>query len=204
MGLLTAAIGYGLYRGAFGRSRTVKFAVAGVAAWLSVMGGALATALQLWLSGTSSLQTVVIAMSGVHAVIGLGEALITVAALTFIFQTRPDLLDEKSASVQGGRGWIFAGVVISLVVVLLSPFASANPDGLERVATDLGFINAGQAAPFQLIPDYTIPFLGGTPLSTILAGGAGVLVVLGLAYLAGRSLQKKSQEPESPIVNLKS
>src|SRR5215208_6365717 len=63
MGLLTAAIGFGLYRGAFGRSRTIKLTIAGVAAWLSVMGGALATALQLWLSGTSNLQTVVIAMS---------------------------------------------------------------------------------------------------------------------------------------------
>lgn len=204
MGLLTAAIGYGLYRGAFGRSRTVKLAVAGVAAWLSVMAGALGTALQLWLSGTSNLQTVVIAMSGVHALIGVGEALITVAALTFIFQTRPDLLDEKSASAQSGRGWVFAGALISLVVVLLSPFASANPDGLERVATDLGFINAGQSAPFQLISDYAIPFLGETPLSTVLAGAIGVLVVLGLAYMAGRALQKKSPEPESSIVNLKS
>jgi cobalt/nickel transport system permease protein len=204
MGLLTAAIGYGLYRGAFGRSRTVKLAVAGVAAWLSVMAGALATALQLWLSGTSNLQTVVIAMLGVHALIGAGEALITVAALTFLFQTRPDLLDEKSVSMQSGRGWVIAGVVISLIVVLLSPFASANPDGLERVATDLGFINAGQSAPFQLISDYTIPLLGQTPLSTILAGVAGLLVVLGLAYVAGRALQKKSHEPDSSVVNLKS
>src|SRR5512133_2164658 len=116
MGLLTAAIGYGLYRSTFGSSRSVKLTVAGVAAWLSVMAGALATALQLWLSGTSNLQTVVIAMLGVHSVIGIGEALITVAALTFIFQTRPDLLDERSASAQSGRGWVIAGVLISLVV----------------------------------------------------------------------------------------
>jgi cobalt/nickel transport system permease protein len=68
----------------------------------------------------------------------------------------------------------------------------------------MGFINAGQAAPFELISDYTIPWLGQTPLSTILAGAAGVLVVLGLAYVAGRALQKKSPEPESSVVNLKS
>lgn len=196
MGLLTAAIGYGLYRGTFGSSRSIKLGVAGVAAWLSVMAGALATALQLWLSGTSSLQTVVIAMLGVHALIGVGEALITVAALTFIFRTRPDLLDEKVVSVQGGRGWVIAGVAISLIVVLLAPFASANPDGLERVATDLGFIHAGQSAPYQLISNYTIPFLGQTPLSTILAGVAGVLVVLGLAYATGRALQKRSSIPD--------
>ena len=192
MGLLTAAIGYGLYRSVSGSSRGAKLAVAGVAAWLSVMAGALATALQLWLSGTSNLQTVVIAMLSVHALIALGEALITVAALGFILQTRPDLLDEKSVSAQGGRGWVVAGIFISLIVVLLSPFASANPDGLERVAQDLGFISIAQDAPFQILPDYTVPFLGETSLSTIVAGLIGALVVLGIAIFAGRSLQKKT------------
>ena len=192
MGLLTAAIGYGLYRSVVNKSQTTKLVVAGIAAWLSVMAGALATSLQLWLSGTSNLQTVVIAMLGVHALIGLGEALITVAALSFIFRTRPDLLGEGSASSEGGRGWVIAGVVIALVVVLLSPLASASPDGLERVAIDMGFIDAGQSAPYEIIPDYTLPFLGETPLSTILAGVIGALIVLGIAILTGRSLQKKA------------
>ena len=192
MGLITSVIGYGLYRVVFGRSRHVKLAVAGFAAWLSVMAGALATALQLWLSGTSNLQTVTLAMLGVHALIGIGEALITVAALTFILQTRPDLIGEGSTAGRGGRGWALAGVVLSLVVVLLSPFASANPDGLERVATDLGFINRGQSAVYNILPDYTLPILGQTPLSTITAGVIGMLVVLALAFIAGRSLQKKS------------
>jgi cobalt/nickel transport system permease protein len=192
MGLLTAAIGYGLYRSVVNSSRRTKLAVAGLAAWLSVMAGALATSLQLWLSGTSNLQTVVIAMLGVHALIGIGEALITVAALSFIFQTRPDLLDERPASAEGGRGWVVAGVVIALVVVLLSPLASAFPDGLERVAENMGFIEAGQAAPYEIIPDYTVPFLGETPISTIVAGAIGVLVVLGIAFVTGRSLQKKT------------
>lgn len=192
MGLITALIGYGLYRGVVKSNRTTKLAVAGVAAWLSVMAGALATALQLWLSGTSSLQTVGIAMLGVHSLIGLGEALITVSALAFILQTRPDLLDETSASSQGSRGWVIAGVLISLAVVLLSPLASAFPDGLERVAQDTGFLDFAQSSPFEIIPDYAVPFLGETPLSTIIAGAIGALVVLGLSILAGRSLMKKS------------
>lgn len=191
MGIITAAIGYGLYRGVSGSSRATKLAVAGVAAWLSVMAAALATALQLWLSGTSDLQTVTIAMLGVHALIGIGEALITVAALAFIFQTRPDLLDERSVSAPGGRGWVTAGVIISLAVVLLSPLASAFPDGLERVAEDVGFLETAQSAPYEILPDYTVPFLGETTLSTIVAGMIGALVVLGLMILAGRSLQKR-------------
>jgi cobalt/nickel transport system permease protein len=191
MGLLTASVGYGLYRLMLGGSRTTKLAVAGVAAWLSVMTGALATSLQLWLSGTANLQVVVPAMLLVHALIGLGEALITVAALSFIFRTRPDLLGEQSASAQGGRGWVFIGVMIALAVVLLSPLASVSPDGLERVAINMGFIEASQAAPFEIIPDYTIPFLGETAVSTIVAGAVGVIVVLAIAFIAGRSLQAR-------------
>ena len=192
MGLITAAIGYGLYRGVLGGSRSTKLAVAGVAAWLSVMAGALATALQLWLSGTSNLQTVVLAMLGVHAVIGIGEALITVAALGFILRTRPDLLGEGSASAGGGRGWVVAGVLISLIVVFLSPFASASPDGLERVAENLGFLDRAQPAPYEIIPDYTVPFLGETALSTIVAGVIGLIVVGTIVVLLGQRMKTKS------------
>jgi cobalt/nickel transport system permease protein len=170
----------------------LKLAVAGIAAWLSVMAGALFTSLQLWLSGTSQLQIVIPAMLSVHALIGLGEALITVAALTFILQTRPDLLGENSASAQGSRGWVLAGLLISLAVVLLSPLASANPDGLERVAGDLGFLSKGASAPYQIIPDYTLPFLGQTHLSTILAGLIGLIVVGAIIVLLGQGLRAKS------------
>jgi cobalt/nickel transport system permease protein len=192
MGLITSVIGYGLYRGTPVRNRTLKLVAAGIAAWLSVMAGALFTSLQLWLSGTSQLQVVIPTMLTVHALIGLGEALITVAALTFIVQTRPDLLGENSVSARGSRGWVVAGVLISLAVVLLSPLASADPDGLERVAADLGFLSKGASAPYQLIPDYTLPILGQTQLSTILAGLIGLAVVGAIVVLLGQGLRAKS------------
>jgi cobalt/nickel transport system permease protein len=197
MGLLTALIGFGLYRGALGRGLGVRLGVAGVAAWLSVMAGALATALQLWLSGTASLAVVIPAMLGVHALIGLGEALITVAALAFIDRTRPDLIaPEQHAG--SGRGWIAAGIGVVLAVVLLAPLASADPDGLERVAQDLGFIDRGSAPPFELLPDYTVPFLGETPLSTIVAGVIGALVVAGVVVLVVRAIRRNDAEPPRP------
>lgn len=191
MGLLTALIGYGLYRGVLGQSRSVRLAVAGAAAWLSVMAGALATSLQLWLSGTARLDVVVPAMLGVHVLIGVGEALITVAALAFIFRTRPDLLGETGAA-RGGRGWVVAGLAVSLLVVLLSPFASANPDGLERVAIDLGFMGQGADAPYQMLPDYTVPFLGETAFSTVAAGAIGALIVAAVTVFAVRLLRRQT------------
>lgn len=189
MGLLTALLGYGLYRGVSGQRRGVRLAVAGVAAWLSVIAGALATSLELWLSGTSALRIVVPTMLGVHVLIGIGEALITIAALAFIMQVRPDLLEVESET-RGGPGWVVAGLVLALVVVLLSPLASADPDGLERVAIDVGFIRQGAQAPYEILPDYTIPLLGETALSTILAGAIGALVVAALTVVAVRLLRR--------------
>ena len=191
MGLLAAMIGFGLYRSVLGRRKGLRLTVAGVAAWLAVVASALLAALQLWLSGTSRLEIVVPAMLGVHVLIGFGEAVITVAALAFIEQTRPDLLDKKAVASKGGSGWVYAGFVISLITVLLSPLASANPDGLERVAEDMGFLHLGQSAPYQILPDYTIPFLGETALSTVVAGLVGVLVVLGLMIVIGQTLRKR-------------
>jgi cobalt/nickel transport system permease protein len=191
MGLITAAIGYGLYRSVSMGNRTLKLIVAGIAAWLSVMAGALLVSLQLWLSGTSQLQIVIPAMLTVHALIGLGEALITVAALTFIFQTRPDLIGEDSPSSKGSRGWVVAGVLISLAVILLSPLASANPDGLNRVATDLGFINTAQARAGPLA-GYVVPFMQSVSLSKIASGAIGLAVVGVIIVLVGQGMKAKS------------
>lgn len=190
MGLLPVLIGYGLYRSVIGRSKGLQLAVIAVAAWISVLAGALATGLQLWLSGTSPLQVVMPAMLGVHALIGLGEALITVAAVAFIMQIRPDLLASQTTTPAGGKGWIIGGVVAAIMVVLLSPFASVDPDGLERVAEDIGFLELGQEAPFNIIPDYTLPFLGETALSTILAGLIGIGIVALVIVLVARLLKK--------------
>jgi len=192
MGLITTAIGYGLYRGVARSSRTVKLVVSGFAAWLSVVAGALLTSLQIWLSGNAQLQIVVPAMLGVHVLIGIGEALITVAALAFIMQSRPDLLDGSSESAKGSLGWVFAGGLISLAVVLISPLASNDPDGLERVAGNLGILQNAQASPYQLLPGYTLPFLGATSISTIIAGGIGVVVVGIVIALLGQGLKAKA------------
>ncbi|MFN2143867.1 MAG: energy-coupling factor ABC transporter permease [Anaerolineales bacterium] len=193
MGILTAVIGFGLYRLVVGRSKGLRLAVAGGAAWLATMAAALVASLQLWLSGTSRLEIVFPAMMGVHVLIGIGEALITVAALAFIEQTRPDLLSAEKSTSEGGHGWVIAGLLVTALAVLISPFASANPDGLERVAEDIGFLGAGLDAPYQILPDYTIPFLGETGLSTIVAGVVGALVVFGLLILIGRNLRKKEK-----------
>jgi cobalt/nickel transport system permease protein len=74
------------------QSRAALLAVAGVGAWLAVVAGAAACSLELAISGTVPLGTVLPAMLGVHALIGAGEAVITVAAVSAVLSTRPDVV----------------------------------------------------------------------------------------------------------------
>lgn len=82
---------YWIYRWLTKLWRNEAIAVA-IAAWLSVVLGAFACALELALSGIIPLSVVVPAMVSIHAVIGIGEALVTFAAFAFIKRTRPELV----------------------------------------------------------------------------------------------------------------
>lgn len=90
------------------------------------------------------------------------------------------------------RGWwVAGGLAIAAIVVVVAAFlASGDPDGLERVAEDIGFIGAGQDSPFTVIADYVFPGVDG-PMATILAGLLGIAVVFALAWLAGRALARR-------------
>lgn len=73
-------------------SREAFLGLVAVVAWLAVMVGAAATAVELAISDTVPLDTVLPAMLGVHALIGVGEAVITVAAVSAALASRPDLV----------------------------------------------------------------------------------------------------------------
>jgi cobalt/nickel transport system permease protein len=95
MGVIGALVVGGLMlasRRTLPKSRALLLAITGVGAWLAVMAGAAATAVELAISGTVPLHTVLPAMLGVHALIGLGEAVITVAAVSAVLAARPDLI----------------------------------------------------------------------------------------------------------------
>jgi cobalt/nickel transport system permease protein len=77
------------------KTRTVLLGLSAGAAWLAVMAGATLTSLELAASGTVPLGTVLPAMLGVHALIGVGEAVVTVAALSAVLTTRPDLVSVR-------------------------------------------------------------------------------------------------------------
>jgi cobalt/nickel transport system permease protein len=192
MGLVPGFVGYQIYRLGKGRGRRVETGTTGAAAWLSIMAAALVTTLLLAFSGTTSLAVALPAMLGVHALIGIGEALITVAALAFLLRTHPAALNHAAANTQGG--WLVLSLLAVLVVVLLAPFASGYPDGLEWVAEMTGLAEFAQEAPYSFLPDYRLPFAGETPLSTILAGLVGIAVVAVVVMSLGRGLVTENRK----------
>jgi cobalt/nickel transport system permease protein len=91
MGIIGSVGGYGIYRALCGLRIGETPAVA-IAAWFSVMLGAAAASLELGSSGVVPLRVVLPVLLGVHALIGVGEALITVGALSLLRRARPELL----------------------------------------------------------------------------------------------------------------
>jgi cobalt/nickel transport system permease protein len=102
MGLIGTFGGYYLYkavRSLFGFSRWRGMAMGtAIAAWASVVMAAFMCSVQLAVSGTVPLQVALFAMLSWHFVIGIGEALITLAAVSYIWRTRPDLIYDSPRS----------------------------------------------------------------------------------------------------------
>lgn len=95
MGLIGTFGGYYLYRTiryALGRD-SFRGVVVGsaIAAWTSVVVASIVVAFQLALSGTVPLFVALSTMAFWHVLIGIGEAVITVVAVSYIWKTRPDM-----------------------------------------------------------------------------------------------------------------
>jgi cobalt/nickel transport system permease protein len=160
-----------------------------------------------------SIGKVATAMIGVHVLIGIGEAVITALTVGAVVAVRPDLvygargLTQKlklrvngelvdapgtepepapvAARTSHRKVWA-AGLVTSLVLAgFVSFYASANPDGLEKVATDHGIDKQAEehTAADSPLADYGVKDVEDARLSGGLAGviGVGVTVVAGSA-----------------------
>ncbi|MDD3288055.1 MAG: energy-coupling factor ABC transporter permease [Alphaproteobacteria bacterium] len=171
---------------------------AAIAGWLSVVLASSACALELAASGTSPLMVALPAMAGTHAIIGIGEAMITVAVLSAVASARPDIV-PLWARVSGGRSvgekgsakLVLAGLALAFALAVFgSPFASSSPDGLEKVAEDKGFMQAASEDKVvwngSLFPDYKVEAIQSEGVSTSLAGLIGTMMVFGLGFCSIR------------------
>ena len=95
----------------------------------------------------------------------------------------------------GKRDAIMGLAVALAIALLLSPFASSWPDGLDRVAKDLGFFEKGEGAEVLKapIPDYKFPGLDSEGFSTAISGTIGTFAMFGIGFGVASLLRRKGQ-----------
>ncbi|MBM3969795.1 MAG: cobalt ABC transporter permease [Planctomycetes bacterium] len=187
-----------------------------VAAWASVMAAAALFCLEFrlsWLSSEIDFSKVFTLMVSFHSLIGLGEALITGVAISFVLNQRPELICRMGAPVRPDAEMsrsahptaaaitrtVIAGLVIALAIAaFLSPFASPFDDGLEAVLNKLGIENfqltnrvPGLLEDYDKIP---VPVAAWQSIAVSFAGIGGTLAVFALAWLLGKALPAAPQQ----------
>jgi len=171
---------------------------ASVAAWVSTVAASIFCAGELALSGTVAWNLAFPAMAGVHSLIGIGESLITMLVLAAIGRTRPELFRTAKNPVANRelRVLLVYGIVVILaLLILVVPFASTFPDGLNRVAQTLGFDYKAATQPTVSTPlqGYSLPGVGSPAVASILAGLVGAAVVFALSFFLARAIAPKQK-----------
>lgn len=213
MAIITVAFGWLIFRAlmwVLPKNSGSVLVTAAVAGWGSVVLSSLGFVVEYWIggSGGASLSAVLAAMSGTHALIGIGEGLITAAVLGSVLAVRPDLVhgavihDVKRATAssltkRASTTLVVGGIVVAVMLVaVVAPMASSDPDGLERVAIDQGFAEEAEdsAVADSPLADYEADPVESEGLSVAVAGTIGLavtfLVGLGLVTLARRSAKR--------------
>jgi cobalt/nickel transport system permease protein len=210
MGIVACLVGYGAYKTLrlFLRGSQGQLVAVGFASWLSTVIAAVFCAGELAWSGTADWRAAFPAMTYVHMLTGLGEAAITMLIVAAIGRTRPDLLtdvDESTASTGHATTLVYGGLIVIGLFLLVAPHASPLPDGLERVASSLGFEHKATSGPLVSSPlkDYQIPGIQSASTATIAAGAVGAVVVFALSFLLARVLvpRRKSDAHSSTSLN---
>ncbi len=185
MGVVGVFVSYAMFnilQKTLGKFKWGLFASGFIAAWTSIFIASLACALELALSGTSPANIAIPAMGAIHALIGVGEGLITVGALAFLYATRKDLVEKTGKKAAGNKGILVGGSIVAVILAVFSPLASAHPDGLEWVAEQNGFLETAKDAIYNIMPDYVFPGIADPNLATIIAGILGAVIVFSVAF----------------------
>ncbi|MDH4212925.1 MAG: energy-coupling factor ABC transporter permease [Candidatus Thorarchaeota archaeon] len=202
MGAFSVFLGYGIalllfkfLRGKTTSDRAVFFS-AGFAAFIVTTSAAFVLGLELLTVPGFGIEALA-AITGVHIIIGLGEAILTSIILLYFVKANPHLIsflkddseeveEQEDNKLQPGYpikkvASVLAFSIIVITSVILIGLASQSPDGFEWAL----FVYAGIPEPengFQGLWS----FLGENQFVNAFTGSVGIIAVLGLAYLIFR------------------
>ncbi|HZX38692.1 MAG TPA: PDGLE domain-containing protein, partial [Streptomyces sp.] len=237
MAVVTTVTAYAVFRGlvkVLPKKRRSVTVSAFVAAALSVPAAAAAFTLVYAVGGTTDVPIgqVLAAMVGVHVLIGVGEAAITAATVGSVLAVRPDLVhgargltarlklrvggelvdapaaEPEPVAARSPRKLLLAGLAASLVLAgFVSFYASADPDGLEKVAADKGIGAKAEehAAADSPLADYGVEGITDARISGGLAGvigvGATVAAGTGVFWAVRRRRTRETSPAAVPDLN---
>lgn len=218
IGIIPAYVGYGFFRLLRGDAPRAPrlYAAVFAATMISVLAGAAAVPFEVWMSGVLSvpLPKFLAVMIGLHALVGLGEAVITFLVVGYIVRLRPRLLGQAGEHLAPAeQGLSTTGLLVSLAVVALlmggvvALWASGSPDALESLTAREGFIQGSEhplvdrlstwqeeTAP---LPDYQVPGRS-EALGTSISGLVGTAFMLCLLWLLARWLRPRTARHAHP------
>src|SRR5579872_108941 len=157
-------------------------------AFLSVLVSAALALTELLISGVAMQKTAIGVSLGLFVVSAVLEGAITLAVLQAIERLNPSWTQSPATSGRRALGAI-AGFAILLAAVGFI-FASAAPDGLQKIGIQLGI--ATQTAFHAPLADYDLPFWSSSWGRRAAAGLAGLLLIFGACALIGRMLGRRS------------
>ena len=176
--------------------------------------GSLSVAIETTLSGITELPFGIFAvtMQAIHLAIGMVEGLITACVLIFIYNARPELIDESSANMQARFSYKKTLAALLTAALLLggafSLAASDKPDGLEwsleqvagtselTAASDSHAQSAALQEAIALLPDYSFKnsdSAWGTVVSGLLGSAAVILLGTGACFI-GKFFNRQKYE----------
>jgi cobalt/nickel transport system permease protein len=216
MGVFSVIVGYGISLILFKTLRRVvtkeraTLVSAGVAAFTVTVIGAFVLGLELLTVPGFGVEALT-AITGVHVIIGVGEAILTSAILLYFVKANPQLITflkddtkekedtperEEETEIkprfpmkQAATVLVFSLILISSVI--LFGLASENPDGFEWVI----FEYAGVPEPEHGFDGFW-SFLGENQLVNAFTGSVGIIAVLGLAFLIFRKSSQEAHDHE--------
>ena len=165
-----------------------------LAGMFSVIMSSIAFVVEYVLGGTVSVEisSIFFAMITSHFLIGIGEGIITAFILSLILKVRPDMVFISKNENIRKKSVSIIGILLSLSLglILLAPFASSSPDGLETITQEFNLKNGENVNIF--LEGYSIPFISNSFISIILSGIVGVSILIIFINLYLTYTRKKS------------
>lgn len=225
MGFFTCYVAYPLiYKKIIHKKMSKKNILIGslIAAVVGLQLGSFAVVLETFFSGKTELPfgTFVIMMQPIHLAIGIVEGLLTAAVISFLWNTRPELLESSNMDKinNSNNKKVVALLLCAALVIggIASWYASNNPDGLEwsiEKTIDSNEVE-GKSSIHELLrsvqdkisflPDYNFKSdqeaQTQAKLGTSLSGISGSILTLIVAALIGK-ISKKYRQIKAKINN---